>query len=122
MFWATVKCGKRPASWMTYPIPRRRRMGSQSEVARPWTRTWPEAGSRRRLISFNSVVLPLPLRPRRTRVSLGATVSDMLLTIVWSTVPLILYVTLRNWMVGSAIAGAVFAFIWVDTPRLGRTS
>ena len=30
-----------------------------------------------------------------------------------------LYVTSRNWMVGSAVAGAVFAFISIDTPGVG---
>src|SRR5713101_2391303 len=50
-------------------MPRRRRMGSQSAVERSWTRTSPFVGSSIPLINLRRVVLPLPLRPRRTRVS-----------------------------------------------------
>src|SRR5467141_1288620 len=104
-------------------MPLRRRMGSQSVVGRPRTMTWPAVGIRRRLISLRRVVLPLPLRPRRTRVWPEATEKRISLTILWWTLPLTLYVTFWNRMVGSAFPGAIFAFISVDTRwRRERTS
>src|SRR4051794_11722764 len=50
-------------------MPRRKRMGSQEVVGRPFTRTSPELGSCRRFTSLREVVLPDPLRPSRTNVS-----------------------------------------------------
>src|SRR6266436_899383 len=46
---------------------RRRRIGSQSVVDSPLTRTSPELGTRSRLMSLREVVLPDPLRPSSTR-------------------------------------------------------
>ena len=37
---------------MTYPMPRRKRIGSQSVVARPFTRTSPEVGSKQAIDQF----------------------------------------------------------------------
>src|SRR5260221_2804944 len=54
---------------MTYPMLRRKRIGSHSAVRRPLTRTSPAVGNSSRLISFKVVVLPEPLRPSSTRVS-----------------------------------------------------
>ena len=66
-------------------------------------------------MSFRSVVLPLPLRPNRTRVWPAATEKRISLTTLWWTLRLKPYVTFWNWMVGSAFSGAVFAFILIDS-------
>src|SRR5438093_12190111 len=61
---------------MTYPMPRRRRTGSEAVVARPWTSTSPEVGKSRPLTIFSAVVLPEPLRPSSTTVSPGSMASE----------------------------------------------
>src|SRR5262245_64803860 len=70
---ATVKCGNRPASWMTYPIRRLSRIKSQAVVGVPSIKTVPARGSSKPFTSFKAVVLPDPLRPRSTRVSPAST-------------------------------------------------
>src|SRR5271154_7403106 len=79
-----------------------------------------------RLISRRRVVLPLPLRPRSTKVSPGKTCRETSHTSfrngeLWARegVPAILYVTSRTSMVGSTGA-AGFVFISIDSPLSER--
>src|SRR2546426_1122483 len=78
---------------MTYPMRRRSRMASHSVVFVPSTKTSPDVGSRRRLISLSVVVLPEPLRPRRTMVSPATIFNERFST---RARPLIAYAALRN--------------------------
>ena len=79
-FRCTVKCGNKPTSWMTYPMRRRNRIGSQFVVFFPSTNTPPDVGSRSRLISLSVVVLPDPLLPRSTTVSPDSIEKEMFST------------------------------------------
>ncbi len=63
---STVRCGKRPACWMTYPMERRRSAASCSRTSLPPTRMVPEVGSTIRSIIRRVVVLPQPEDPTRT--------------------------------------------------------
>src|SRR5262245_20895759 len=55
---------------------RRSRIGSHSFTLSPSTKTSPDVGSTNRLISFNVVVFPEPLRPRSTSVSPDSTLNE----------------------------------------------
>ena len=64
---ATVRWGKRAASWKTIPM-RRRSAGTNApgpDIMRPATRTSPPSGRSRPATARSSVVLPQPLGPRR---------------------------------------------------------
>jgi hypothetical protein len=63
MLRSASKWGKRPVSWITYPIDRLKAIGSQSVVAFASTITFPAVGSIRRFTMRSSVVFPDPLRP-----------------------------------------------------------
>ena len=65
----TVKCGKRPAPWMTYPIRRRNLSGSVFVTSSSPIMIRPDVGSIRRLIIFMVVVLPHPDGPTNTVIS-----------------------------------------------------
>ncbi len=62
----TVRCGNRPACWMTYPIPRRSSAGSVPVMSSPSMRIRPAVGSIIRLIMRSEVVLPHPEGPTST--------------------------------------------------------
>src|SRR5690606_33322941 len=63
MFSATVKCGKSPMPWKTWPIRRRRPWGGTTSTGSPATATLPASASIKRLIVFSVVVLPEPEAP-----------------------------------------------------------
>jgi len=71
-----VQCGKRPTSWITYPIRLRNAIGSRLRRSWPSNRISPASYSRRRFIKRSAVVFPEPLRPRSTSVSPSSTSSD----------------------------------------------
>src|SRR5213592_2811794 len=56
---------------------RRSTVGSTASAGSPAIRTAPPVGLRRRVTSFNVVVLPAPLRPSRTSVSPAPTENDI---------------------------------------------
>src|SRR5215469_13985399 len=93
---------------------RRSRIGSQSAVERPCTDTCPLVGSSNRLISFSSVVLPLPLRPSTTSVSPIEMDRETSATSACGEVRPTLYVTSRNSMV-LWVSVPAFAFISIDS-------
>jgi hypothetical protein len=73
-------------------------------------------------MSLRRVVFPLPLRPSKTNVSLELTVISSS-EISGAVLPLTLYVTSRNSMIGSAVAeemGASFSGVPLGL-ELGRT-
>lgn len=76
MLSATVKCGKRPTCWMTYPIRRRSWSGSARVTSSPSRKTRPVVGSISRLIRRRVVVLPQPDGPRSTTISPAAMSRD----------------------------------------------
>jgi hypothetical protein len=69
----------------------------------PSTTTSPDEGTSIRLMSLRRVVFPLPLRPSKTNVSPELTDIESS-EIRGADLPLTLYVTSRNSMIGSAIA------------------
>lgn len=66
MLSSTVRCGKRPDCWMTYPMERRSSAAFCSVTSLPPTLMVPEVGSTSRLIILRVVVLPQPEDPTRT--------------------------------------------------------
>ena len=66
MLSTTVRCGKSPACWMTYPMPRRSSAGGTVAVSRSSSQMRPLVGSIIRLIIRRLVVLPQPDGPTRT--------------------------------------------------------
>ena len=66
MLSSTVRCGNRPAFWITYPIPRRSFGASMLRVSTPSISTVPDVGSIIRLIIRSEVVLPQPDGPTNT--------------------------------------------------------
>src|ERR1700730_8777159 len=105
---------------------RRSRMASHSMVDFPSTTTAPDEGTSMRLMSRSKVVFPLPLRPSKTNVS--RELIDMeSCDISGAVLPLTLYVTLWNSMIGSEVAeemGASFPGVLgvLLTGRIGGLS
>src|ERR1700676_2254523 len=102
---------------------RRSRIASQSMVDFPSTTPPPDEGTSIRLINLNRVVFPLPLRPNKTNVS-PELMDIESCDIRGADLPLTLYVTSRNSMIGSAIAeemGASFPGVLL-TGRIGGLS
>src|ERR1700675_513191 len=102
---------------------RRSRIASQSTVDFPTTTTSPDDGTSIRLMSLRRVVFPLPLRPSETNVSPELTAIDSHV-MSGADLPLTLYVTPRNSMIGSAVGeemGASFPGVLL-TGRIGGLS
>ena len=95
MFSAAVMCGKRPTCWMTYPMLRRRAMGSSSSTFLPSIMMEPLVGSMSRLTMRRSVVFPEPDVPRSMQMMPGGT-SNVTPSTAGLAVPGYLLVTSRK--------------------------
>src|SRR5215471_7301036 len=99
-------------------MPLRSSVPSHSDVARPCTRTLPLEGRSKRFTNRKRVVLPLPLRPRRTIVSPAWIWSEIPVRIARWALPFTQNETKENAI--ATDSEFIFAFISVDTNEIGR--